>query len=551
MDFDPQPFEIGPALLLWLGVFGGAWLVALLVGMAIAFLTMGAAGPAAAWTTFRQGLADLAGMSLRRVGAIAGLTVRESWRRRDVMVGVVFVLLFMFAGWFLGETDVDTPAKPYISFVLTAIRWLLIPVALLLSCWGLPADIKARSLHTVVTKPVRRSEVVLGRMLGYSFVITLAVIVMGTVGYIWLRRTIPADAQQQLICRVPVYGDLQFLNRSGEPGVGINTGDVWEFRQFIEGNTKSRGVYTFHNLDVDELKSQDDLRLEYRFEIFRSHKGDIEKGVLAQFDLINEAKGLRVPWPPVPFEAREFAYMQARDTDGKSRQPVVNVPRTLTYRPEGESTSKTVDLYDDLIEDGTLTVAVRCLDSQQYLGAARPDLFVRMPDRPFLSGYAKAVMGIWLMALLIVLIGTTASTFVKGPVATLLTFALILVGQTLRPFMSGLIEDYVNKGRVLGGGMLESAYRMVTQMNVQVDLPEGPTRTIIEFLDNRIYDGLVALQYVVPNFNYFNMTPYVANGFDVPLQTSLLPAIATTSGYLLPCLMLGYYSLQLRELEAK
>ncbi len=552
MEFDPQPFQFGLALLIWLGVFGAALLAALVAGIVISYLTMGATGPAAVWTAVKRGFQDLGKMSLQRIGALTLLTIRESWRRRDLLVGVVFVLLFMFAGWFLGESNIDTPAKPYISFVLTAIRWMIIPVALLLSCWGLPADIKARSLHTVVTKPVRRSEVVLGRMLGYSFVITIAVLVMGTVGYIWLRRTVPPDAQKQMISRVPVYGELQFLTRSGEPGVGINTGDIWEFREYIEGNTKSRGVYTFRDLDVNELKQKEDgLRLEYRFEIFRSHKGDIEKGVLAQFDLVNEKKGLRVPWPQVPFEAREFAYMQARVAEGKSGEPVIDVPRTLKYRPEGENTWKTVDLFDDLIDDGTLTVAVRCLDSQQYLGAARPDLFVRMPDRPFLSGYSKAVLGIWLMAILIVVIGTTASTFVKGPVATLLTFTLILVGQTLRPFMGELIQDYVNKGRVLGGGMLESAYRMATQMNVQSPLPEGPARNVIQFLDNRFYDALVALQYIVPNFTYFNMTPYVANGFDVPLNSSLLPAIATTLGFLLPCLLLGYFSLQLRELEAK
>ncbi len=61
-------------------------------------------------------------------------------------------MLFMFAGWFIGDTTDATPAKNYISFVMTTVRWMLLPVAVLLSCWGLPADIRDRSLHTVVTK---------------------------------------------------------------------------------------------------------------------------------------------------------------------------------------------------------------------------------------------------------------------------------------------------------------------------------------------------------------------------------------------------------------
>ena len=48
-----------------------------------------------------------------------------------------------------------------------------------------------------------------------------------------------------------------------------------------------------------------------------------------------------------------------------------------------------------------------------------------------------------------------------------------------------------------------------------------------------------------------DMTPFVANGFDVPWNYSLLPAIATTAAFVLPCLILGYFCLQWRELEAK
>ena len=99
----------------------------------------------------------------------------------------------------------DVPAKPYVSFVLTVVQWILIPVALLLACWGLPADIKDRSLHTVVTKPVRRSEIVIGRMLGYGMMTTLVLVIVALFGYVWIRRVVPERSQAQLISRVPVF----------------------------------------------------------------------------------------------------------------------------------------------------------------------------------------------------------------------------------------------------------------------------------------------------------------------------------------------------------
>jgi hypothetical protein len=552
MYFDPTPINLAHAVLIWLAALGVCAAVGFLVAFVLSFAMSGAAGPAKLARAIPRGIADLVKMSPRRVGAIASLTAKESIRRQDILVGVVFVLLFMFAGWFLSSTDLDTPAKPYISFVLTAIRWLIIPVALLLSCWGLPADIKIRSLHTVVTKPVRRSEVVLGRMLGYGAVMTLGVVVMGLVGYVWILRSVPESARQtQLVSRVPVYGELSFINRTGEEtNEGINVGDLWTYRSFVEGNTIARAVYEFDN--VDRLSNDEGLTLEYRFEVFRSHKGDIDRMVLGQFELVNAEKDLVIPYPPVPFEVREFADIQTRSTREGGRNPLVQVPRTLTYTPSGQNESVTVDLFEDVVaDDGSLIVKMRCADQGQYLGAARTDLFIRTPDRSFATGYFKAILGTWLMAMLVIILGTTASTFVKGPVATLLTFTLILTGLTMRPFMDELVVDYVSKGQVMGGGMLESAYRMVTQMNVQSALPDNVGTDIITFIDRRIFDTLVVLRNVIPDFTYFDMTPYVANGFDVPWDASLLPSILTTIGFLIPCIILGYFSLQVRELEAK
>ena len=552
MFFDVQDINVGAALLTWALAMGLAAAIGFLIAFILSFLLAGAAGPAKLARTIPTALGDLFGMSPRRVGAIAGLTAKESIRRQDILVGVVFVLLFMFAGWFLSGSDVDTPAKPYISTVFFAIRWLTLPVALLLSCWGLPADIKVRSLHTVVTKPVRRSEVVLGRILGYASVITIGVLVMGVVGYVWLKRSIPSTAQQtQLFCRVPVYGTLAFLDRAGEEkDQGINVGDIWTFRSFVEGNTNSRAVYTFS--DVGRFANPDGLTLEYRFEAFRASKGDLEQTILAQFELVNDDRGLSVPYPTPPFHVREFADIQSRSSREGGRTPTIFIPREVTYQPPDSDEERTYDLFDDLVaDDGTLTLRVRGIETSQYLGAARTDLFIRTPDRSFAVGYSKAVLGIWLMALLVIILGTTASTFVKGPVATLLTFTLILTGLTMRPFMDEMVDEYQLDRKVLGGGTLESAYRMFTHMNVQSPLPEGFATDVIKFLDQGALKGLTVMRYAIPNFTYFDMTPYVANGFDVPWNASLLPSILLIIGFLIPCLVLGYFSLQLRELEAK
>jgi hypothetical protein len=178
---------------------------------------------------------------------------------------------------------------------------------------------------------------------------------------------------------------------------------------------------------------------------------------------------------------------------------------------------------------------------------ARPDLYVRTPDRVFESGYYKAVGGIWMMLLLVVALGVTASTFVKGPVATLLTATLIIVGLFFHPFLESLVTTLGGKGM----GTIESVVRIVEHKNPTVELEDSFAVKVMKIVDMVINRGLAALHQAVPNFNVFSLTPYVANGFDVPFDAGLLPAFAMTLAYLLPCLFIGYFSLRLRELEAK
>ena len=420
--------------------------------------------------------------------------------------------------------------------MLTAVTWLILPVVLLLSCWGLPEDIKARSLHTVVTKPARRNEVVIGRMLGFSIVGSLVLFIMGGVGYIWIKRQIVTpEAQQRLVCRVPVYGSLSFRDREGNPTeAGINVGDVWAFRSYIEGGTKARAIWEFDGIRREHL-FDGRLRLESRFEAFRTHKGTMGEGIFVQVELVNEQSNVRKAYR---FEVSEYG------------ENITDVDPEVSYTDEETQESKTAGLFEDIIRDGKLRIEVSCLDAGQYLGMARPDLFIRTPDKPFASGYFKALLGVWLLMVLIVVLGVTASCFVKGPVATLLTFALLVVGQGFREFMAKIVG-----GAWKGGGPIESLVRIHRHLNPQVPLGDSidseTTVSIIQGIDGVATNGLWLVQQIIPNFDYYRMSPYVANGFDVGWNSALLPSIAITLAYLLPCLLIGHFSLKLRELESK
>jgi hypothetical protein len=583
MTFDQIPYNIAAGLLHFLVAFGIVSAIALFVGFVVSLLTFGMRGPAIAVGVLGRGIVDVTRISPRRIGAVMSLTIKESYRKKAFAVLIVFLMLFMFAGFFLNSPtrDLDAAAKPFIAFILTTIQWMCLPVALLLSCWGLPTDIKDRSLHTVVTKPVRRSEVVIGRVLGYCAVVTSFLVVMSVLGYVFILREVPQRAKSQLVSRVPVYGTVKFLTREGETREkdyatgkvadkefrGYNVGDIWGYRGYIEGVTRCSATWTFENLDKASLRNLPSLTFENSFEAFRSHKGTINAPVRFRMTLVNPAKNLRVSNGEMVRGVAEFSQEIVRGTatagegefvEGTRVRPtsVVTIPKTIKYvdvtAGGAEGQEKTVDLFDDVFEDNKLTVEITCPDSGQYVGAAQSDLFIRLPDRGFESTYFKSIFNMWLMLMLVCLLGTTASCFVKGPVATILIFSLVLLGETMRPFMDKMLGEHSSReGGVLGGGMLESFYRVVTQMNQQSELPDTFSTRTMKLFDAGILEVMGALKNIIPNFTYFDSSPWTINGFDVSWSSSMLPAIATALAYIIPCILLGYFSLQLRELEAK
>lgn len=300
MDFDPTPYNIIQGVTGWLQLVGVIGALIVLLGLIGAFLSGGSQAGDLFQNGFVSFFKELFTMSPRRVMALAGLTLKEALRRKALAVFVVFAVLLMFGGWFLTDANkrVDLQRSVHVTFMLTTISWLILPVVMFLSCWGIPEDIRLRSLHTVVTKPARRIEVVLGRMLGFGVMSSVVLLLMAIVGFVWIERQYPTvvdddgNTKDPLACRVPAYGTLFFLDRQGIPSAaGINVGDPWLYRSFVTGNSPARAVWLFNNVTPERLGES--LNLESRFEAFRTIKGSddsIRSGLEAQYTLVNNLR---------------------------------------------------------------------------------------------------------------------------------------------------------------------------------------------------------------------------------------------------------------------
>jgi len=575
---------------------------------------------------------DLVYLSPRRVAALAALAVKESVRRRVVVVFALFVLLLLFAGWFLDTGSID-PARLYLGFVLTATTYLVLLLVLFLSAFSLPADIRSRTLHTIVTKPVRASEIVLGRIVGFAIVGTGLLGLMSVVSYVFVLRGLdhghaltadslvpasgaagekgdkvgytgfhpPVDSDRDevtkrhhrhrvtvdangearveierghwhgvrrgsggaqgtyalggpeglLVARVPVYGPLRFRNEVGaDTERGINVGDEWMYRSFITGGSQAAAVWTFQN--VSERKFGRGLPLEMNIEVFRTYKGDIEKGVFGSLALRNPRTGLTVEVDL--FESRDFvisklfipreikrfssARMVSRKLDRQEGAEYIPPRDALDYSLLDR---KEFDLFEDLVSDGQVEVWLQCLEPSQYFGASQADLYLRAGDAPFFVNFFKAYLGIWFQMVLVIAFGVMFSTFLSGPVAMIATTGALVGGF----FREKMIE--LATGRALGGGPFEAFLRLVNQDNLTIELEKGLKTYLVQTADRVAGAPLWVFAMILPPFSEFSYANWVAYGFDILWTPYVAVPLLRTLAFLVPVFVAGYFFLKTRE----
>ena len=132
------------------------------------------------------------------------------------------------------------------------------------------------------------------------------------------------------------------------------------------------------------------------------------------------------------------------------------------------------------------------------------------------------------------------STFLNAAVALLTTVGAINFG-----FFTDKIAELAS-GEFLGGGPVESLYRLVMQKNLTAPLEEGGARSFVETCDLLIRPVFHTVGSLVPDFVRFSDVDYVAAGFDIP-GDQVLTQVVGALAYALPVFVVGFVLLKFRE----
>lgn len=583
------------ALVLFLVVVATVFVLSLIGGFLVSLIRHGPirAGEIA-YNTLTGGVSELARTSPRRIGALASVAIKESVRRRVWVALVVFGLILLFASWYLRANNTQ-PARLYLSFVLTATSYLILLLSLLLSAFSLPGDFRNKTLYTIVTKPVRAGDIVLGRMLGFTAIGTVLLVVMAIGSWVFVNGslahthevdldtlealrdpdgqslgqrglssydlfhkhdlTLDTDgtgvvesahghthpiikqgdqfklgaAEGFIRARVPKRGELRFLDRKGVPtDRGISVGSEWGYRSYIQGSTQAAAIWTFDDVTESDLVEYADgggsyLPVELIVRVYRSYKGEIERGIQGSIQLRN-------PDTQVKTNIRTF---YAKDATIDSFQ-FANEQTSTEQEP--------ITILDDLIsEDGRIEVIVQALDRNQYFGFAQADCYLRLPEGSPLWNFIKGYLSIWMQMVIVIAVAVTASTFLKGPIAMLFTVAFLILGLNRDFFVKVATEQS------FGGGPIESAVRMRLQMNQMTPFDPSPAVSVMKSIDDLLELMMLGLSYVLPDFSTFlGRVNFVAEGFAMPAD-ALARDFVVCFAYVIGAAVIGYFCLRSRE----
>jgi hypothetical protein len=502
----------------------------------------------------------------RRIFALAKLSFKEAIRRRVLYAFTGLLVVFLFGSWFVPSSAKDE-VRTYVEVVFFAMGFLLLFTAAIVSSFSIPADIRQQTIHTIVTKPVERFEIVLGRFLGFLALMSLVLAAMTTISLLYVLTSIhPEAAAESLKAREPLYGELSFENT--DTGKGTNVGREWDYRSYI--NKVAPGVppptarWDFAEVPAS-LGGRPEVTGEYSFDVYRTTKGDEGRDVYCTFRFTTwrYERGNDLAF------RTERGSSAIRDAERDDRlaekygyfeieaQPVTDyrtqsfeLPAGLFRNAAAADPEREQALRESKAKKVALTARVLCESPAQYVGMANYDFYLRLDaggsERAlFAYNFYKGAVGVWMRLALVIGLSVVLSTYLNG-VISLLAVGVLYIGGLSREFV-----ESIARGLNVGGGPTEAMSRI---FNRELTAPRPDDAGSIG--DRLVGTSDVAFRWVIkrvlnllPDIDRFDFTSYVAEGFNVSgsqLGLDLLLLLA----YLLPWAVFAFYLLRWREVAS-
>jgi hypothetical protein len=525
------------------------------------------------------------------VWAIAKLSFKDATRKQLLWLFLLLVVPFAFRNILMGKVKPVDEIRGLVGLSDAFLSLLILVVSGLVASLAIPNDIKNLNIYTIVSKPVERFELVLGRFVGYVSLFSLVLIAGSGFCLVMIINTNFSERakEETYKARVPIRGQLQFKSRKAD-FEGTNVGREFDYRRYIAGHELSpqRGIWNFSKIPSNLASMPGDrVPVEFTFDIFKLTKGEQNRGAFTDFRIVTWHNGQRPPtqseggdwqwedramldkynkavadsgvningarpgtkaWEEVNKLAEEYGFFEVRGKEvydyavmgidipcGIFRNALKGTPPTEKYTDAaGVVKERPVPL---------VSIYVKCTSGGQNLGMAEPDLFLLEYEQPFELNFLKSMVGLWCRLCIFVAVAVACSTYLSGILSFLLACLIFILG-----YFSDFLHD-VALGRNVGGGPFRSFSQIINAEQPTNPLSAGAGSKAL-MVGDQINSWFVRrfLQ-IIPDVNALSWSTYVSEGFNVNNEY-LLVNLLVTFGYILPWGILAYYLMKSREVAA-
>ena len=186
-------------------------------------------------------------MSLLRIWVIAANGFREVIRDRILYVIAFFSLILVLAMRFLPEISAGSSDKIFLDLGLSSIALLGAIMSIFVGTSLLNKEIEKRTVLVLIPKPISSVEFIVGKHLGLTAVLTVAIAIMTAVFLLMLTLSqISYSLSYLLLCQLFLLLELAILT-----AVAITFGS---FTSSLLATLLSFGVYLIGHISSDLLK---------------------------------------------------------------------------------------------------------------------------------------------------------------------------------------------------------------------------------------------------------------------------------------------------------
>jgi hypothetical protein len=139
---------------------------------------------------------------MRKMWAVATNTIRQALRMKVAAVFFVLllVLLPVMGSTATGDGTLKGRLQTFVSYGLSLTSVLLSLLTIIVSTYTVTSDIEHRQIYTVVTKPIRRYQIVLGKVLGVIVLDVVLLVLFAGIVYgvtAWVPRFVNATQEER------------------------------------------------------------------------------------------------------------------------------------------------------------------------------------------------------------------------------------------------------------------------------------------------------------------------------------------------------------------